>query len=199
MKWVLIFVSLFAAGQPAIGQEHPFLSVFDVRPGFGAVELDWTMTSGNTCFGISILRSFDGLNFEAIGKIEGLCGHLSEPVDYSFVDESPEPFTQHFYRLELGVNGPSSIQSLYFDQIVDHDQLVVYSDMDGEPSIYLRIPMDGEVLLTIYDTSGKLILSTESANGNRISIPQGYGRRGGMVYSVLYNGRRYNGLVVNQI
>ncbi len=53
-------------------QEHPFLSKFDLKETVGAVTLEWMVISGNTCFGIQVLRSFNGLGYVQIGEIGGL-------------------------------------------------------------------------------------------------------------------------------
>lgn len=68
------------AWSAASAQEHPYLSTFTVQEGFGTVELAWTMIAGSTCEGTSILRSTDGSDFHVIGRIEGLCGAVGEPI-----------------------------------------------------------------------------------------------------------------------
>jgi hypothetical protein len=135
------------------------------------------------------------LVFEQIGEIEGLCGNVSEPVDYQFRDTSPATFRTQYYKLELGLNGPSSVQEIYFDQLRQQDQLVVYDNNGGGAEIYLRIPTTAEVELLLYDVFGKLILSERIGSGYRIRLPRPLESSGIYLYSVNYNGRKYSGRV----
>ena len=93
-------------------QEHPFLSRFALTEGLGFVQLDWTMSAGNTCEGIDIYRSLDGSNFETVGTIPGICGDINSPVPFSWTDHSAPELTTVYYRLRLGLNGFSSVQRI---------------------------------------------------------------------------------------
>ena len=105
-------------------QEHPFLSRFALTEGLGFVQLDWTMTAGNTCEGIDIYRSLDGSNFETVGTIPGICGDINSPVPFSWTDQSAPELTTVYYRLRLGLNGFSSVQRIDLRYLVSRAQWV---------------------------------------------------------------------------
>ena len=106
---------------PLHAQEVPGIGYFNLTSGGGKVYLSWQLEPGATCFGIQVHRSADGDTFEAIGGIEGVCGDLTKPVSYSFVDETPPRNQRVWYRLELGTNNFTEIR--YVDVI----------DLQGEP------------------------------------------------------------------
>lgn len=195
MYRILFILLIVFPAQLCTGQEHPFLSHFSVSEGYGNVRLDWTMTSGNTCFGILIMRSLDGIVFDRIGEIDGLCGNISEPVDYVFTDEFPVQFSELYYRLELGVNGPSSIQSIYFDQLVNTDQLVVYSDQSGGPFIYLDLPSSSNLVFELYDIMGKMLFSKNHIYNDRIELSYPLSASQIYIYSIGDGDRKFNGRV----
>ena len=187
---ILLFAVLASSGQ---AQEHPFLSHFGLTEVSGGVRLDWTMNSGSTCFGIQILRSFDGLNFEQIGAISGECGSVSEPVDYEFLDERPEAFRTHYYRLELGVNGPSSIQTILVDQVIQGESIVLYPDGERHVIVYTRIPLNEDALLTVHDIRGQRLVSTRVKDGYRIRLDNGLRPGGIYIFRVEHEGRVISG------
>ena len=76
------------------------------------VLLNWTIKSGFTCNGIEILSSSDSLNFTNIGKIEGICGAVDEPISYTFSHKAPAQNKINYYRLELGGVGSTEIISV---------------------------------------------------------------------------------------
>ena len=113
------------------------------------------MFSGSTCFGIQIMRSFNGVDFEQVGAINGLSGSISAAVDYEYVDEAPEAFRTHYYRLILGLNGPSSMQDIVVEQVLDEESIVLYPDGQSHVIVYSRLPLDAEVSLRLFQDTLK--------------------------------------------
>ena len=92
--------------------QQSILDRFQARVHNGQVQLSWTIKKGSTCNGIGITRSIDSLTFIEIGHIEGICGDVSIPVNYSFSDINPIANRTNYYRLELGDVGTSDIISI---------------------------------------------------------------------------------------
>jgi hypothetical protein len=92
--------------------QETILDRFQAKVNNRQVLLSWTIEQGSTCNGIAITRSSDSLNFTEIGDIEGVCGSISEPVNYSFTDINPITNRKNYYRLELGDVGSSKIISI---------------------------------------------------------------------------------------
>ena len=100
---LLIWTLMLVMNQPAPAQDVPDIGYFNVSSGGGKVYLAWQLKAGGTCFGIQVHRSADGLNFEEIGGIEGVCGDLTNPESHSFTDDDPPVNQRVYYRLELGL------------------------------------------------------------------------------------------------
>ncbi len=86
----------------AIGQNENVVLLLRADEFNKNVLLNWSISQGNTCNGIDVFRSIDGVNYTKIGDIEGICGSASEEIDYSFTDLFPVQNSFNFYRLGLG-------------------------------------------------------------------------------------------------
>lgn len=93
-------------------QNNTILDKFTATESKGKVYLSWIISSGKTCDGTQIMRSDNNLSYSQIGEISGVCGSSSEPVPYSFTDESPVLNAVNYYYLELGTSGVSEIISV---------------------------------------------------------------------------------------
>lgn len=112
LKGLRIILFLFVLPFLCASQDHPYLDRFQATEVDGKVFLSWTLKAGNTCNGVQILRATYGQSFQLIGEIPGVCGSVSEDVDYTFFDSSPVPLAINHYRLELGNDGFSQIVSI---------------------------------------------------------------------------------------
>ena len=116
MRKLFIYISILVcsilSSLNALAQDGVVQLQFTLTEVPGKVILDWTMNLGQTCNGIDITRSTDGINFSVIGNIQGVCGSSSEEVSYFFIDESPVPNQINSYRLTLGNLGPSQTLSV---------------------------------------------------------------------------------------
>ena len=105
------------------------------------------------CNGLGIQRSVNGLNFNTIGFIEGVCGSLTEAVRYTFTDSMPPVSSTVYYRIDLGPYGFSDITSLF---VVDAGSRPFHLYVsDG----YLRMrPLDAtaEYSIQIADFNGRI-------------------------------------------
>lgn len=195
IRWVL-FLSLVPAAWSVSAQEHPFLSFFTVKEGFGTVVLDWEMIAGNTCEGIDILRSLDGVDFVVAGTIPGLCGDIDEPVPYGWTDTDPPELATVHYRLKLGLNGFSSIQSVDLVQLTSEEHRFLPSPMQGEGVLLLRVPASALVDLRISDASGRQVRWSPGLRGGRHPVRLPDAPAGTYFYDAVSDGRRFQGRFV---
>ena len=191
---VILFCLLLSTFQGS-AQEHPFLSKFEVRESFGSVRVEWVMISGNTCFGIQILRSFNGVDFEEVGEIEGLCGSIEDSVEFNFVDETVVQFATHYYRLELGANGLSSIQDIFVDQVTVSDAIVVYPTGVDFVYVYAAVPSNADVLFTLLDIQGREVQVGVMPNGSKMRIDKGLKPGSIYIYKVDYMDLSFRGKI----
>ncbi len=119
------------------------------------VLLTWTLTQGNTCNGIDVFQSIDGINFTKIGDIEGICGSPEASISYNFTHAFPEKNAVNYYRLRLGALGYTYTTS------------VEVWDLSGDNYILRPNPIsDTSELLFSNDGSKEAVIRIFNAHGN---------------------------------
>lgn len=138
-------------------QSDDILDRFTLTELNGIVQLDWTISKGSTCNGIGITRSVDSINFEPIGKINGVCGSLTEAVSYSFTDPDPIQNRVNYYQLQLGDIGYSPIISREIIDYKDRNYQVRPNPMSGQGQLLFENDKREQFTLSIYQANGSLI------------------------------------------
>ncbi|MCF8239643.1 MAG: hypothetical protein K9I85_15880 [Saprospiraceae bacterium] len=163
----LLLVGLLLCG--IMAQAQNFLSDFTLAAGNGKVVLNWTVSAGNTCLGIGIVRATDEQNFIPIGNIGGICGSTTEAVSYSFVDEAPVPNKINSYKLLLGLSGESEVLSVEIidlgstgyqvrpQPMGDHGQ-IYFENNGGEPHLLSLLTLHGQLLYEQSTASNRFLL-----------------------------------------
>lgn len=109
----LIFLLVSLKGISTLhAQQLPYLNTFSATETNGQVYLNWIIASGNTCDGVRVYRSADGIEYNQIGDIGGICGSPYSAVSYEFWDTMPLLNRISYYKLELGNLGFSHIEVL---------------------------------------------------------------------------------------
>lgn len=140
---------------PAKSQEfHPILSYFKATVFENKIQLNWAISGGNTCEGTIIQHSLDGISFETIGEIGGICGSTDFDVPYFFIDENPEANMLNFYRLELGSQGLSSAIGIEFIPFNDQGYSLRYDVNSQIFIINYENSAQEMVRFVLYDTNG---------------------------------------------
>jgi uncharacterized delta-60 repeat protein len=153
------------------------LTYFTAYCNIGAVELNWSTATELNNRGFEIERSTNKNNWRLIGFREGR-GTTTEPQNYSFVDDLfGESSLRLYYRLkQIDYDG-----TFEYSPIVEVDVMVPieYSLEQNFPNpfnpsttIEYRIPSDGFVSLTIYNTIGQEVsmLVNENQSAGNYSI-----------------------------
>ena len=141
----------------ANGQDVTILNNFNGFEAEGNVTLNWVIKSGSTCNGITIFRSVDGVNFEIIGDIQGVCGNLSQPEPYSFVDVSPIKNAINCYKLELGNYGFSETVKIEIIDIGSSGYQVRPHPISSTGKIYFSNKQMNQHQITFYNTAGMMV------------------------------------------
>jgi hypothetical protein len=153
-------------------QQLPYLNTFSATETNGKVYLNWVIASGNTCDGVRVFRSADGINFDQIGEIAGICGSPYSAVSYEFWDTMPLLNRKSYYRLELGNLGFSLVEELLvYDFSNRKFQLIPHPFQNGG-IIAFENPAFETWKLQLYDLNGKLVWEEEQ-NENTFQIPAG--------------------------
>jgi len=133
---ILLFFLSIAAAQLLAQDAHPILRGFTGQVAGNSIRLSWVIKGGNTCEGTKVQRSADGLFFETIGEIGGVCGSPDFDVPYLFVDSLPIASQTNYYRLELGTQGFSTPISFQFVPLNNKGYTLIYDPLLKAASIY---------------------------------------------------------------
>ena len=158
--FILIHFFIFSV---TFSQDVDFVSKLKVIEVEQSFLVNWTIDSGKTCQGQNILHSTDGVNFEEVGHISGICGNLSEPVDYSFTHSNPVPNAINYYRIELGGYGVSQIVSEYLIVVSSNSALVYPSPSQNDFFIKWNNTNNSKLTISFYSQFGRMISKEESS------------------------------------
>ncbi|HRY34224.1 MAG TPA: hypothetical protein P5531_14765 [Bacteroidales bacterium] len=165
----LFYVLLLPAFLPGIVMDaaSQVLEGFTAEQQQNKVRLSFTIQAGNTCNGIRVERSADGLFFEQIGSFEGVCGDLTFPEQYVFSDSFPLPGIVSYYRLDMGSLGFSPVISLIFIPYGEDGLGLVNKTVDRQLTVYLPTGLKaGNAGAFLFDLGGRLVASARNAGNS---------------------------------
>jgi len=199
MGRLLIAFVLFHAVALACAQdaEHPFIQSFSLTVLEGRIHVEWVMSGGSTCDGSSVERSADGIEFEEVHRIEGLCGDPEFPAPFDWFDEVPPELSTVRYRIAFSGQGRSSVKSVEFRQLTGSEQRVFPVPSTGEATLLLRASLSALVDLAVMDPAGRVVLQ-EERSGREHVIDMGDWPAGVYTYLAVTDGRRFAGRLVKQ-
>lgn len=177
-------------------QEHPFIAAYTLTELEGSIRIDWTMQGGSTCNGQDIERSTDGVIFENVHRIAGICGDPSASVPFSWLDASPPAFSTVYYRIKLGFDGYTSVKSLVFDQLTASTQRFFPSPVIDIATLALNIGQGDVVDLVILDASGRVILERPGLVGSVQRLELSALPQGTYMFVAISSARRFVGRFV---
>lgn len=145
-------------------QDHDILVRFGAIVHKDNIILNWTIARNQSCIGIGILRSADGISYTKIGEIQGICGSNTEDQHYTFIDEKPLLNSYNYYKLELGFNGKSKASDPVYFFSLDNDLSKVFPNPTNDYSyIYFNNPSNLTHNLYVY-SAGSALVSHQSTN-----------------------------------
>lgn len=154
-----------AAGQTP----HPILRYFDGTVYQETVRLSWAISAGNTCLGTNIQRSVDGIFFENIAVIAGVCGSPDVDVQYVFTDESPVENQVSYYRLELGTQGFSTPIAVEYIPLNGKGFNLRYDRIANTAYVYFENNERNQIAFNLYTINGLSLLSGQTT-GNVVEV-----------------------------
>jgi hypothetical protein len=162
LKHLLIlisFIPLFTQAQ----QADAVLSKFFATPLDETVFLRWTISAGNTCNDTYVERSTDGISYDRIGLIGGICGSPDQSITYEFTDTLPLFNRKSFYRLELGYYGYSSPQTVEIKRYNDQGFLLAPNPFRDLATLSFTNETGEEFKLIITDMQGRVVEEKKTA------------------------------------
>ncbi len=177
IRLILLCVCISAGIHLGYAQGNPLLGKFSVSQYDGRVSLFWQIVEGSTCNGIQIYRSTDSIDFQRIGYIAGICGSLTEPVNYNFTDELPIENTINYYYLELGTVGTSDIISIDVFPATGGSYVIRPHPIVDQATIFFDAVGNDVNALRVYDFGGQEVYRSDTPNVffeiNTASLPSG--------------------------
>ncbi len=157
----------------SLAQQVPTLGYFNISGAGKSVYLSWQLNAGATCLGMGVQRSSDGQTFEQVGKIGGICGDLTKPISYNFVDENPPVNTRLYYRIELGQGAFSDTVKI---ELIDLGESVVQvrpNPVRDYTKVYFKNDSRTMHTLTLSDLNGRR-LGSVSTDQNFVELHLSY-------------------------
>lgn len=163
-KLVAIFLLAVSSALSANAQVIDITSFFKASENQGKVLLSWQIVTGSTCNGIQIYRGTDSTQLTQIGEIIGVCGSVTEPIDYSFVDENLSKNNTYYYRLEFGTQGFSEILSINVEGLFNGTAQARPNPISTTGKIFYSKTDNKNCTLTLYDAFGRKTIEATTKN-----------------------------------
>ncbi len=130
------------------------------------IQIDFTLNSGSTCYGIQIERSTDSIQFYNIGEIPGSCGSPTEPIRYSFIDKSPAINQTNFYRLNFGGAVHSETISLFYYVVPEKTVQSIPNPSNGIFKLKFNNPLSDKLKIEIRNSLGISVFKEATTEEN---------------------------------
>lgn len=150
-------------------QADAFLSRFFAVQVGETVLLRWTMNAGFTCEDTYIERSSDGISYERIGLIGGICGSPDAEITFEYTDSIPLVNQLAYYRLILGYLGYTSPKTVEFSQYNDEGFFLGPNPFNDYTTLAFENEDKEEFHLFIFNMKGQKVLEIMTT-GNEFFI-----------------------------
>jgi len=174
------------------------LAEFNVeyQPEFDVVDLHWITNSEHNSDYFIVEKSTDGINFENFTRVNA-AGNSTSETQYYTVDDSPN-VGMNYYRLnQFDLNGGSKYSEIRAVNILDpvYDMISVFPNpTTGNAEVIFNSYSKEEVLLTITEVSGKVLVNTPllaESGGNRFNVNMNEHKQGVYIITIKTSNKVY--------
>lgn len=183
-KLIVVFLLVVSSAIGSSAQVINITSFFKASENQGKVLLSWQITEGNTCNGIQVFRGTDSTQLTQIGEIIGVCGSITEPIDYSFVDENLNKNARYYYRLEFGTQGYSEILSINVEGLFKGVSQARPNPIKSKGKVFFNNTDSKSYTLTLYSAFGARSIETTTKD-NFFSIDALELKNGSYFYTIV--------------
>ncbi|MFT6502071.1 MAG: hypothetical protein ACJASQ_002196 [Crocinitomicaceae bacterium] len=135
------------------------------------VELNWFTANEINNDYFDVERSFDGINFTSIDKING-AGNSTQVLSYSAVDDTPLTGIS-YYRLKQtdydGKTSYSDLEAVEFNNRNDYSLDIYPNPFSVETSLHTNENLK-EASLIIYNSNGQIVKQIENISGQTFTV-----------------------------
>ncbi len=158
---LLLLIGFLSFGVKA---QVPFSDLTAIQFG-DSIILDWTLDGGSTCFDMFLQRSEDGVNYENIFSVSGVCGGAIDQY-YNHIDsEGLNSGITYSYRVSASGGAYISKEaSILFISSGDVDVFVYPNPVSSQINITIDNKYHPRFLVELYNGEGKLIIKSLQYN-----------------------------------
>ena len=160
LKYIFFIVYIFLSNVLFSQSGNLSLDNLNIVEYSGQVYVDITISSGNTCNGIKLLRSIDSAYYEEIASIDGVCGYSSIPSNYSLIDPYPVLNCYNYYKILFGSNVYSTTYKILILDFEKNKYQIWPNPADNVTTIYFENPQSEVYLFELFNNNGKKLLSS---------------------------------------
>lgn len=129
----------------------------------GKALIQWSTASEINNDFFTIEKTFDGINFEFVAKIQG-AGNSNSVLNYNFTDNNPGSGKVYYRLSQTDFDGTTEVFDLISfecNSTTPLDIISVYNNQGGNIIGALSAPSNGKYALTVIDVRGRLIYNDD--------------------------------------
>ena len=163
---ILLLLLIFAPAFSHFGfaQKEDTTSIlagFSLRQVDNRIQISFAIKGGSSCNGVELERSENGVDFEVINFIPGICGGTDKTEYYTLADQNPVAHNNSYYRLQLGQQERTATLTIRFIPLKDGYR-VFPNPAQHFTIIRFNNPQELQHELYIFDARGLIV---ENASG----------------------------------
>lgn len=152
----------------------------------------WTTKAGFSCSDIKIEHSTDTTSFETIYTWPGICGATTLEIDYTYEVPNLSPGIFHYFKLNLGFYGTSSIIKI-FVPLQAKTALVVPHPANIESLLIYNLESGETADISILNSQGIQVYSDLNYRSNTLSLKDLGISKGIYYYTVTTGSKQFQG------
>lgn len=176
--FIMLPVFLLLFNGPIEAQRMPSLDRFEIFRINDFVKIDLILSQGAFCDGIKYYRSSDGINYQFIGQVSGICGSNEQAERYEFTDAAPLWNTCNHYKVEFGGYGFSEVVKIEFIELEKNGSTAVPNPATDKVRVFFENFNQKPFNLQLINLNGQTLITTQSYTDqftiDLSSIPAGF-------------------------
>ena len=151
----------------------PFSSIFPIELiSFTAQNIDnqmarvlWTTKTETNNDYFELLRSSNGIDYQVITRVKG-AGNSTTQKDYKYLDLKPIIGINYYQLKQVDFDGTISLSKVEVVEFKGVDKIINWTSSNSSQLIVNINPSKSNILISLYDLSGKLINVQQSMGVN---------------------------------